>query len=194
MRYLLLLMLALSLPAAEKKALPREDFTLTDGRNITGIYDEDRQRLTLDGGKMSLTITPDQIKERKPVDPLAGTALADKPSGPDVKSMTPEQKAAAVAGFQKGQRQKEIAELIRSAERDEKEAEKLSNQAKMLSENPTRTDDWQRNNAIKIQNDDRVRKLIGQINALTKKAAEQREKAAALTAAMTPPVTSDTRP
>ncbi len=131
MRTLILILLALSaLCAADAKPLPRETFTLTDGRTITGTYNEEAQKLTLDGGKMSLTIAPDQIKERKPADPLAGSAIADDPAASDGKSMTAEEKAKAVAGFKEGRKQAAADVLDSYADRCDQDALDLIAKAK----------------------------------------------------------------
>ncbi len=130
MRYLILAIITCSLCAADAKPLPRETLTLTDGRTITGTYNEEAQKLTLDGGKMSLTITPDQIKERKPADPFAGTALADEPSGLDTKSMTAEEKSKAVAGFKEGKRLAALEALDAQASKLDHDAIILRDKAK----------------------------------------------------------------
>ncbi len=121
MRYLILLSFMISLMAVEPI---REDFVLTDGRKLTGIYNEDKQLLTLDGGKMSLTIAPEQIATRKDHDILADG---------DVKSakvMTPEEKAKAVEGYKAGQKEAALNALIVQADRADKESVQLLAKAK----------------------------------------------------------------
>ncbi len=44
----------------------RETLTLTDGRTLVGYYDEDRQTMTLDGGKVTLRVPPETVQSRAP--------------------------------------------------------------------------------------------------------------------------------
>ena len=80
MRTLILLALVLSLSAAS--APPVEDFKLTDGRMLTGVYDEDAQTLTIMGGKASLTVRPDQIVLRAPTKSKPPTLIDPAPDAP----------------------------------------------------------------------------------------------------------------
>lgn len=61
---IVLLLLAASLSFAAE--LPVEDFTLVDGRKLSGVYDSETQTLTLQGGVASLKIAADQIVDRAP--------------------------------------------------------------------------------------------------------------------------------
>ncbi len=79
---------------------------------------------------MSLTIAPDQIKERKPADPLAGSALADNPAASDGKSMTAEEKAKAVSGFKEGKRLAALDALDSQADKLDHDAITLHDKAK----------------------------------------------------------------
>lgn len=130
MRMIILLLAVASIVAAEPKPLPREEFTLTDGRTLTGVYDEDAQTLTLDGGKMALALKPEQIKERKakPIDTLA--ALNPEAPKPDAKTMTPEEKAAAVEAFKVAQKEEARRRELAEADKMERDADRLVQQAK----------------------------------------------------------------
>ncbi len=124
MRTLLLLAVMLSAYAAVQ-----EDFILVDGRTLTGTYNEDTHQLTLRGGKMGLTVLPDEIKERAPAKVV--DVLNPDPTTPAAtKTMTADEKAAAVAGFKAGQKESARAALIAQADKADKEAGHLLAKAK----------------------------------------------------------------
>ena len=117
MRTLILLALVLSLSAAS--APPVEDFKLTDGRMLTGVYDEDAQTLTIMGGKASLTVRPDQIVLRAPTKSKPPTLIDPAPDAPP--QMSEEEKTERFRkvgeAAQEADRQKELAEADK-ADRD----------------------------------------------------------------------------
>lgn len=47
-------------------AVDRESITLTDGRTLVGYYDEDRGTMALDGGKVTVQVSPEAVKSRAP--------------------------------------------------------------------------------------------------------------------------------
>ncbi len=123
MKTLLLLMLCVAVQAAVS-----EDFTLTDGRTMTGTYDEDTHQLTLTGGKCSLAVLPEQIKDRAPT--KVTDVLNPDPDAPiTTKSMTPEEKAAALEGFNKKKQEDAAASLKMQIDRAEKEIDQLTEKA-----------------------------------------------------------------
>lgn len=126
---LMLLALCFLLPAeeAKPKPLPREEFTLADGRKFVGTYNEDAESLILDGGKMSLKIAPEQIVARKA---KPAEAVVAEPAKVDAKTMTPEEKEAAMAGFRAGQAAAAKAKLLALADQEEREAESYDQKAK----------------------------------------------------------------
>jgi hypothetical protein len=121
----------LSLAAAEAKPLPREDFKLTDGRTFTGTYDEVTQTLALDGARASLKVAPEMIAERSPAKPF--DVLGNEPAPADgvaVKSMTPEEKAAAQERF----RAKLKADEANRPQREYEETKELAKKARKAAD------------------------------------------------------------
>lgn len=136
MRHALLLCLLLAAAGADRAP---ELLTLTDGRVLTGVYDEAAGTVTLAGGKASvvLAVKPDQIASRKPV-PAPAAATAGQPTADPAappKAMTPEEKAAALKAFAGATKAHQAEQLEADAAKvDRDAADALADAAKMRTE------------------------------------------------------------